>query len=155
MYELINSLQESEDYYYIDYIPYTTYDSEYLELEEYFIKTYLESFSKKISRIMLKLIYYYPCEIYLTEPSRRKIPNDFNFFFNTNIRKNTPDRLSYAIRQIILNDFSSINILFTEPIFLITIEGEFAVTIYNAPDKSVQLLNQLVQQEGLFLKKHN
>lgn len=154
MYELIDSLQESEDYYYIDYIPYTTDDSEYLELEEYFIKTYLESFSKKISRIMLKLIYYYPCEIYLTEPLG-KIPEDFNVLFNTNIRKNTPDRLSYVIRQIISNDFSSIDILFTEPVFLITIEGEFAVTIYNVPDKSVQLLNQLVQQEGLFLKKHN
>ena len=154
MYELIDSLQESEDYYYIDYIPYTTDDSEYLELEEYFIKTYLESFSQKISRIILKLIYCYQCEIYLTEPLG-KIPEDFNFLFNTNIRRNTPDRLSYVIRQIILNDFSSIDILFTEFTFLITIEGEFAVTIYNVPDEVVQLLNQLVQQEGLFLKKHN
>lgn len=154
MYEIIDSLMESEDYYYIDYIPYNTNDSNYLELEEYFVETYLESFSKKVSRIMLKLIYYYQCEIYLTEPLG-EVPEDFDFPFNANIRKNAPDRLSYVIRQIILKDFSSIDILFSEPVFLITIEGEFAVTIYDLPEKSVRLLEQLVQQEGLFLKKNS
>ena len=154
MYELINSLQETENYYYIDYIPYNTDNPNFLELEEYFEQSELKSFSKKISRIILKLIYYYQCEIYLIKPTK-KIPQKFDFPFEENIRKNTPKKLSYIIRQIILKDFSSINILFTELAFLITIEGEFAVTIYNVPDKVVQLLNQLVQQEGLFLKKHN
>ncbi|WP_097005625.1 hypothetical protein [Lacrimispora amygdalina] len=153
MYEDIDSF-ESENYYYIDYIPYNTNDPSYLELEEYFVKSYLKTFSKKITRIILKLIYYYQCEIYLIEPIK-KIPKDFNFPFEINIRNNTPKKLAYIIRQIILKDFSSMKILFPEFHFLISIKGEFSVAVFNAPDKVLQLLEQLAQQEGLFLKKHS
>ena len=36
MYETIDLLQQTTDYYYIDYIPYNTDDPNFLELEEYF-----------------------------------------------------------------------------------------------------------------------
>ena len=60
MYETIDLLQQTTDYYYIDYIPYNTDDPNFLELEEYFEKHYLSSFSEKITKIILKIIYYYP-----------------------------------------------------------------------------------------------
>ena len=70
MYETIDLLQQTTDYYYIDYIPYNTDDPNFLELEEYFEKHYLSSFSEKITKIILKIIYYYPCKVYLTEPTK-------------------------------------------------------------------------------------
>ena len=54
MYETIDLLQQTTDYYYIDYIPYNTDDPNFLELEEYFEKHYLSSFSEKITKIILK-----------------------------------------------------------------------------------------------------
>lgn len=47
MYETIDLLQQTTDYYYIDYIPYNTDDPNFLELEEYFEKHYLSSFKFK------------------------------------------------------------------------------------------------------------
>ena len=69
MYEIIEFLQKSDDYYYIDYIPYETSDVRFLELENYFEKTYLPIYAEKVSCIALKLIYFYPCEIFMTESS--------------------------------------------------------------------------------------
>lgn len=56
MYETIDLLQQTTDYYYIDYIPYNTDDPNFLELEEYFEKHYLSSFSEKITKIILNNI---------------------------------------------------------------------------------------------------
>ena len=56
MYETIDLLQQTTDYYYIDYIPYNTDDPNFLELEEYFEKHYLSSFSEKITKIILKIL---------------------------------------------------------------------------------------------------
>ncbi|MGG0822005.1 hypothetical protein ABE099_03935 [Paenibacillus turicensis] len=153
MYEVIDKLQESNDYYYIDYIPFLIKDPKYLDLEEFFIKTYLDSYSKKISRIMLKLIYYYNCKIYLTEPSK-EFNENLEIQFNTDIRATSPEKLDDIIRKVILTDFSSVQILFSDPLFLISIGGEFSVTIFKPTDEVVENLNQLVNQEGLFLKKH-
>jgi len=86
MYETIDLLQQTTDYYYIDYIPYNTDDPNFLELEEYFEKHYLSSFSEKITKIILKIIYYYPCKVYLTEPTKDIPINstlDINRFFIT------------------------------------------------------------------------
>ena len=46
MYEIIEFLQKSDDYYYIDYIPYETSDVRFLELENYFEKTYLPIYAE-------------------------------------------------------------------------------------------------------------
>lgn len=73
MYEIIEFLQKSDDYYYIDYIPYEISDVRFLELENYFEKTYLPIYAEKVSCIALKLIYFYSCEIFMTESS---IPAD-------------------------------------------------------------------------------
>jgi hypothetical protein len=51
MYEIIESLQDLDEYYYIDFIPYETSDLHFLELEEYFETSYLPLYAEKISRI--------------------------------------------------------------------------------------------------------
>lgn len=154
MYEIIELLQESIDYYYIDFIPYETSDVQFLELEEYFETTYLPLYAEKISRIALKLIYYFHCEIYLTE-SPIPIDLEHEISFDVNIRNSSPDKLAYIIKKIVSKDFSSVHILFSEPQFLMSIDGGFSVGFYRPTDEVVQLLQKLVSQEGLFLKYRN
>ena len=96
MYETIDLLQQTTDYYYIDYIPYNTDDPNFLELEEYFEKHYLSSFSEKITKIILKIIYYYPCKVYLTEPTK-DIPINSTLDFNSFIISFNP---IYCYRKI-------------------------------------------------------
>lgn len=153
MYERIDFLQESDDYYFIDYIPYHPTDREFLELEEYFQQTYLPEFAEKIIRIILKVVYFYPCQIFLTEPSKA-IPEQQDFSFDTDIRNTKPEQIAHAIRQVILKDFSSVQILFSKPEFLVSIDGEFSVTVYVPPQDAIELFQQLTDHEGLYFKKH-
>ena len=55
--------------------------------------------------------------------------------------------------QVILTDFSSVQILFSNPKFLASIKGDFSVTIYDPPDDVITLFEQFAHQEGLFFKK--
>ena len=151
MLALIDELQESEEYDYIDYIPHNPTSPDYLELEEYFIKTYLPEFAEKISRIMLKLIWNYPCHIFLTEILVKRAELDGIAPF-TDIRHYSPERLACIIKEVILNPVGYMNIFFSEAQFLITIGGEFSVTLYYLPDEVRPLLQLLCCQEGLFLK---
>lgn len=151
MYEIIDLLQKSDDYYYIDYIPYETSDVRFLELEEYFESTYLPLYAEKISRIALKLIYLYPSELFLTE-SPIPVSMEYEISFDTNIRNSSPNKLAYIIKQIVSKDFSSMQILFSQPQFLMSINGGFSVSIYQSTNEVLQILQQLVTQEGLFLK---
>lgn len=154
MYETINKIQESDHYYYIDYIPYNTSDPKFLELEDYFEKTYLNTFAKKIVTIILKMVYYYECEIFITEDFQKK-PLKYEIPFDVNIRYESPDKIAYIIKQVIVDDFSSVQILFSTPAFLISISGGFSVAIYQPTEEVIRLLEQLVLQEGLFLKYSN
>lgn len=154
MFEVIENLQDLDEYYYIDFIPYETSDVHFLELEEYFETSYLPLYAEKISRIALKLIYFYQCEIYLTESP---IPDNLEheISFNVNIRDSSPDKLAYIIKKIVSLDFSSVQILFSKPQFLMSINGGFAVPFYQLTDEVLQILQKLVSQEGLFLKFRN
>lgn len=154
MYEMIEHLQELDDFYYIDFIPYEAPDVKFLELEEYFESTYLRSFAKKITRIALKLIYRYPCDIFLTE-SPIPVPLKYEIPFNENIRNNTPEKLAYFINKIVSKDFSSMQIMFSEPQFLMSINGGFSAVVYQPTDEVLEILQKLIGQEGLFLKHKN
>jgi hypothetical protein len=154
MYEMIDLFQDSDDYYYIDFIPYEANDVTFLELEEYFERTYLRSFAKKITRIALKMIYRYPCEIIFTE-SVIPVKLKYEMPFYEDIRNSTPDKLAYFINKIITKDFSSMQILFSEPQFLFSIQGGFSIALYQPTDEVLQILKMLIGQEGLFLKYKN
>ena len=154
MYEMIDLFQESDDYYYIDFIPYEANDVSFLELEEYFERTYLPFFAKKITRIVLKLIYRYPCKIIFAE-SAIPVKLKYEMPFYEDIRNSTPDKLAYFIKKIVIKDFSSMQILFSEPQFLMSISGGFSVAVYQPTDEVLQILKMLIGQEGLFLKYKN
>ena len=155
MYEKIDLLQETEDYYFIDYIPYKINNPKFLELEEYFLKEYLPLFAEKVARIVLKVMYYYPCKAYLTQPTKMT-PKGIEITYDADIRHYLPDKFVEIIKQVIMTDFSSLQILFSEPQFLISVCGEFSVTIYGVSKEPevINILQQLVSQEGLYLKQN-
>lgn len=151
--ERIDELQMLDEFYYIDYVPYETYGAKFLELETFFEKTYIHSFAKKVARIALKLIYYYPCEgIYLSSVPIKPASPKYQFNFNKNLLDSSPKKLTYFMKQIITKDFSSVQILFSEPVFLISFNGGFSNAIYQPTAEVLELLKLLTKQEGLFLK---
>lgn len=76
-------------------------------------------------------------------------------FFDINIRDSSPDKLAYVIKNVISRDFSSIQILFSNPQFLMSIDGGFSVSFYQLTTEVLHVLQRLVTQEGLFLKHRN
>ena len=133
-------------------MPCLVQNVQYFELEKYFLETYLEDFSKKISNIILKLIHYYSAQIYLTEA-----PEEYNGkyveFIGEDIRQKSLFQISDIIQYVITKDFSSVQVLLEDNSFLISINGEFSVDIYNPSKENIKLIELLVQQEGLFLRK--
>lgn len=151
MYTTIEKLQQSKKYHYIDYIPFEVENKEYLELENFFEKTFISDFAKKINNIILKMIYYLECEIYLLHTENLE-GLDYDIPFDTNIREKNVKELSYIIQQVVIRDVTSLQIYFKTKNFLISINGGFLVTIYNLPADLVLIVKKIIEQEGLVLK---
>ena len=151
MLEAIEALNESSAYYYIDYIPHNPTSSAYLELEEYYTKTYLPVFADKISRMMLQLMWEYPCRACLGEMGKQ-IDKYAHITPFTDIRQCAPEQLADIIKTVIQQDFTLFSILFSDVKALVTIGGGFQVVLYQPSDKMVAFAKRLCQAEGLFLK---
>ncbi len=151
VYTVIEKLQQLEKYHYIDYIPFEVENKEYLELENFLEKTFIKDFAKKVSNIILKLIYYLDCEIYLLNSENfREL--DYDIPFDTNIRGRNVEELSYIIQQVVIRDVTSLQIYFNTANFLVSIDGGFLVSIYNLPFNLSMTLKKIIEQEGLVLK---
>jgi len=151
MQESINRLIESEEYYYIDYIPHNPVSSNYLELEEYYIKTYLGIFADKISRVMLQLMWQYPCCVCLGEASK-PVEEHKQIQPFTDIRNYSPEQLDSIIKTVIKEDFNFFSILFFEKDALLSVGGEFQVVLYQPSNEMISFTKLLCEAEGLFLK---
>ncbi len=147
----ISELVENDTYYYIDYIPHNPKSQAYLELEEYYENTYLPVFADKISRILLQVMWEYPCSVCLGEMEKQIEKYGLIPPF-TDIRHYTPEKLADIIKSVILQDFTHFSVLFSDMKALVTIGGGFQVVLYQPPDKMVAFAKQLCQAEGLFLK---
>ena len=152
IFSVINDLQENSDCHYIDVLPRRILGDDFFTLEEYLLETCLHDFANSISDIVIKLIHYYPAQIYLTE-----LDADIEFEYATRIGKDLRFipllELSEIITYVILHDISSIQVVLgNEPYTIISINGHFSVDIYNASNECLELLKMLTQQEGLFLK---
>lgn len=152
MCDIIEQLQEKEDVYCIDFLPCVMLNEQYFDLEDYLLETYIEDFAKKISNIVLKLIHYYSAQIYLTE-APEEYDGKYLEFIGEDIRQRSLQELADIIQYVITKDFSSIQILLEDASFLISINGEFSVDVYNPSEENVNFIRALVQQEGLFLRK--
>ncbi|MBQ5361059.1 MAG: hypothetical protein IIU47_08470 [Lachnospiraceae bacterium] len=152
----IEELQDLGEVWVIDYLPRRMKGKDFFELEEVLRDRYLEEFSDKIVRILLKLLCYLPCEVYLTELPRdyegalKEIPAE------TDLRSMPLAALADLIALVIREDVSSVQILAGEcPCFNLSVNGEFSVDLHGlARDmEEWDLVDALVRQEGLFLRK--
>ncbi len=151
MLEAIESLHESDIYYYIDYIPHNPESPAYLELEEYYEKTYLPAFADKISRIMLQLMWEYPCHVCIGETTKQIGKyNEIQPF--TDIRHYSPEQLADIIKTVILEEFNNLAVVFSNVTVLISINGGFQVVLYQPSEDMIAFVKMLCQAEGLFLK---
>lgn len=155
MLKLIDELQKNTDCYYIDFLPQKMNSSDYFKIEEFFYNTYIKDFSKKIVRIIIKLLGYYPTQICLTEfPD--KTDNNFKSLYTVgeDIRNKPLAELDKLISYVITNDIASIQIILgdTEK-SLISVNGGFSIDIYNISEEKLNLFTTLIEQENLFLKK--
>lgn len=148
-YELIDNLQIQNELFSIDILPKTIQNETYFDLEDYLLERCLKDFSSKICIIIIKLIHYYPAKIYLTECSDETLKD----MVGNDIRQKSLFDLEKIIKYVIENDKSSVQILLSDTPFLISINGEFSVAIYNADDEQAALIESLVNQENLFLRK--
>ncbi|SHH27240.1 hypothetical protein [Tepidibacter thalassicus] len=151
--ELIETLQSSESYHFIDVLPETISHAGYFELEEYLLVNCLDDFSQKICRIIIKLITYYDAEIYLTEFPEEKSRLKFYEYEYKNIRSKSLQEIHKIISYIIKNGISSVQIIFPKKNILVSIHGEFSVAIYGENEEVLKLVEKLVNQENLFLRK--
>ena len=151
MREMIDELVEMESHYYIDYIPHNPLSPEYLEMEAYYEQTYLSIFADKISRILLQIIWAYPCRVCLGE-STKEIAEYMHVQPFTDIRTQSPEYLATLIKTVIEQDFNFLSVLFDNTQTLITVGGAFQVVLYQPSDELLKLTKLLCQAEGLFLK---
>lgn len=144
---LIDRLQLESENYYIDFLPKELKNKRFFQLEEYLLETYISSYANKIVMIAIKLISYYSAEIFLTD-TNEELPSAWK-----DLRGESLSQIADIISYVIKNDFSSVQILFTETPFVMSINGGFSVAFYHASKENLDLIELLVGQEGLFLKK--
>lgn len=151
-FSLIDKLQEEENCFSIDLFPQPIESEEFYTLESFFLTYYLTDFSAKISRIILKLIHYYEAEIYLTEFPEEALESEYSGWAGENLRKESLESLDRVIRFVIEKDQSSVQVLFRKENFVVSINGEFSVSIFGLKNDYYPLLSSLVTQESLFLR---
>lgn len=142
-------MQTNSECFIIGIRPKTIQNEIYFELEDYLLESYLMKFSTKICMIIIKLIHYYAAKIYLTDCSDEKLKN----MVGIDIRHKKLFDLETILKYVIENDKSSVQILFSDGQFLISVNGNFSVEVYNANEEQIVLIETLVKQENLFLHK--
>lgn len=152
IFDTIDNLQENGVCHYIDILPMKVSGNDYFALEEYLLENCLHDFASRISDIMIKLIHYYPAQIYLTEFG---VETDAKYatLIGKDLRSMPLSELAKIISYIVLHDISSVQIVLgNAPYTLVSINGHFSVDIYNASVECLNLMGMLAQQEGLFIK---
>lgn len=67
IFDKIEKLQQSNEYFYIDYLPEKCMGDKFYEFEEYYFSNNLNSFCGKVSNIVITLLAYYDAVGVMTE----------------------------------------------------------------------------------------
>lgn len=143
--------QQSQNNYYIDFSSLTFPNEDYFELEEFLDKHYKKDFSKKIKFIVLSIIFHYKASIFLdNDVAKALYPN----LANKDIRNIDLEELTSIIDKMILENYSALNILFSngDTTSLLRIEDGYDTYIFNLPDKEKTKIKELIDHQGLFLR---
>ena len=172
-YELIVKLASAKpshkDDYYIDFVPITFPNEDYSELADYLEKNYKSDFANKIVFIAFTILYYYDSQVFIDKWDKDTDPRSLTYLKKNKYTKPIyPDLVFKDIRHVGLNAIATlikmmvmenskgINILFKNDgkTSLMSIEDEYSTYFYNLTGKGLEIIDKLVEHQGLFLKKN-
>ncbi len=156
IFDKIEELQKSSEYFYIDYLPEKCMGDRFYEFEEYYFRHNLNSFCEKISNIVITLLAYYDASGVMTE-----LPDGYTGDYkklydeSMDIAKQKFEYISDLIRFVLTDEISSIQLLIgKDRDMLFSINNRNSIEIINANSEQIDLIQKLVAQEGLYLRKY-
>ena len=144
-------LEDSDNSYYIDFVPFTFQSEDYSRLEAYLNKHYKLQFANKIKFITFAIIYYYDSYVYLDERVVNALYPDLK---NKDLRILELEKLANIIDSLIIDDYSGLNILFKDKdhFSLLRIEDGFDTYLFDIEGHTHKNIESLVEHQGLYLK---
>lgn len=139
----------NEDYRVIDFLPGRVSDEAdtiFEEVEQYFMQDkQLQVFCDKVIAIVLKLLCYYPFEMYVQEhiPLIRQREGW--------LKDKRCDTIVKIMKKTILKRKGQIDILLTRENSMLSISGgTLSIAVYNESDSLREMLQSMVHTEGLY-----
>ena len=156
IFDKIEKLQQSSEYYYIDYLPEKCMGDRFYEFEEYYFRHNLNSFCGKVSNIVITLLAYYDASGVMTEFPDGYIGDYKKLYdYRMNIAKEDFEYIADMIRFVLTKEISSIQLLIgKDRDTLFSINNRNSIEIINANLEQIDLIQKLVTQEGLYLRKY-
>lgn len=156
IFDKIEKLQQSSEYYYIDYLPEKCMGDRFYEFEEYYFSHNLNSFCDKVSNVVITLLAYYDASGVMTEFPDGYI-GDYKKLIDesVDIAKQDFESISDLIRFVLTDEISSIQLLIgKDRDMLFSINNRNSIEIINANSEQIDLIQKLVTQGGLYLRKY-
>lgn len=156
IFDKIEKLQQSSEYYYIDYLPQKCMGDRFYEFEEYYFVHNLNSFCDKVSNVVITLLAYYDASGVMTEFPDGYIGDYKKLYdYRMNIAKEDFEYIADMIRFVLTKEISSIQLLIgKDRDTLFSINNRNSIEIINANLEQIDLIQKLVTQEGLYLRKY-
>lgn len=125
------------------------------ELENYLLETYIHTFSDKVSMIVLKLICLYSAYIELIEFFPEAPHPPFELLEYENIRDIGLNKIAQVIEYVIIQGGTSMNIYFSDLHSLIQISSGFDVVVFSETPNFLNSITTLVNMEGLCMRANS
>lgn len=156
IFDKIEKLQQSSEYYYIDYLPQKCMGDRFYEFEEYYFSHNMNSFCDKVSNVVITLLAYYDASGVMTEFPDGYIGDYKKLYdYRMNIAKEDFEYIADMIRFVLTKEISSIQLLIgKDRDTLFSINNRNSIEIINANLEQIDLIQKLVTQEGLYLRKY-
>lgn len=156
IFDKIEKLQQSSEYYYIDYLPQKCMGDRFYEFEEYYFSHNLNSFCDKVSNVVITLLAYCDASGVMTEFPDGYIGDYKKLYdYRMNIAKEDFEYVADMIRFVLTKEISSIQLLIgKDRDTLFSINNRNSIEIINANLEQIDLIQKLVTQEGLYLRKY-
>ena len=143
----------SQDYRVIDFLPSHVAEhgnSIFEEVESYFLQDkQLQEFCDKAIAIILKVICYYPFEVYVEEYPPLK-PKRSGW-----LKEKRCDLLVKILKRVIMKKKGQVDILLGKENSIISITGGVrSIAVYNESESLRDLLDKVVGTEGLYYWKY-
>lgn len=156
IFDKIEKLQQSSEYFYIDYLPEKCMGDRFYEFEEYYFSHNLNCFCGKVSNIVITLLTYYDAAGVMTEfPDG--YTGDYKKLYDesVDIAKKDFEYISDLIHFVLTDEISSIQLLIGKGRdMLFSINNRNSIEIINANSEQIDLIHKIVTQEGLYLRKY-